>query len=107
MPWYILQTTRATKTEVLVSILGDNFRLAAELSGELWRGNVPAEFLINKIVKKHFDRANDSKIPWMIIVGEKEQNDGVVRLKNIAAGEDDVIQRSNIVEELTKRLNIA
>ncbi|PRQ22521.1 putative histidine--tRNA ligase [Rosa chinensis] len=99
------QTTRATKTEVLVSILGDDIGLAAELSGELWKGKVQAEFLVNKRVTKHFDRAKDSKIPWMIIVGEKEQNEGVVRLKNIAAGEEVVIQRSDIVEELKKRLN--
>ncbi|XP_004290239.1 PREDICTED: histidine--tRNA ligase [Fragaria vesca subsp. vesca] len=99
------QTTRATKTEVLVSILGDDIELAAELSGELWRGKIQAEFLANKRVTKHFDRAKDSKIPWMIIVGEKEQNEGVVRLKNIAAGEEIVIQRSDIVEELKKRLN--
>lgn len=100
-----IQTTRATKTEVLVSILGDDIGLAAELSDELWKAKVQAEFLVNKRVTKHFDRAKDSKIPWMIIVGEKEQNEGVVRLKNIAAGEEVVIRRSDIVEELKKRLN--
>lgn len=88
-----------------MSILGDDIGLAAELSGELWKGKVQAEFLVNKRVTKHFDRAKDSKIPWMIIVGEKEQNEGVVRLKNIAAGEEVVIRRSDIVEELKKRLN--
>lgn len=88
-----------------MSILGDDIGLAAELSGELWEGKVQAEFLVNKRVTKHFDRAKDSKIPWMIIVGEKEQNEGVVRLKNIAAGEEVVIRRSDIVEELKKRLN--
>ncbi|XP_050382065.1 histidine--tRNA ligase, cytoplasmic [Argentina anserina] len=99
------QTTRATKTEVLVSILWDNCRLAAELSGELWKANVPAEFLINKRMTKHFDRAKDSKIPWMIIVNEKEQNEGVVRLRDTAAGKDVVIQRSDIVQELKRRLD--
>lgn len=88
-----------------MSILGDDIGLAAELSSELWKGKVQAEYLVNKRVTKHFDRAKDSKIPWMIIVGEKEQNEGVVRLKNIAAGEEVVIQRSDIVEELKKRLN--
>lgn len=88
-----------------MSILGDDIGLAAELSSELWKGKVQAEYLVNKRVTKHFDRAKDSKIPWMIIVGEKEQNEGVVRLKNIAAGEEVVIQRSDIVEELQKRLN--
>lgn len=71
----------------------------------MWKGKIPAEFLPNKKLPKHFDKAKYYKIPSMIIVGEKEQNEGVVRLKNIAAGEEIVIQRSDIVEELKKRLN--
>lgn len=60
----------------------------------------------NKKLPKHFDKAKYYKIPSMIIVGEKEQNEWVaVRLKNIAAGEEVVIQRRDIVEELRKRLN--
>ena len=39
---------RPTKTEVLVSIVGNDFTLAAELAGELWDARVKAEFLVNK-----------------------------------------------------------
>lgn len=101
----IIQTTRATKTEVLVSILGDDLTQAVELASELWAAKVKAEYLVNKRVSKHFDRAKESKIPWMIIVGERELNEGVVRLKDIEAAEESIIPRSRIVEELQKRLS--
>ncbi|VVA24763.1 PREDICTED: histidine--tRNA ligase [Prunus dulcis] len=99
------QTTRATKTEVLVSVLGDDLTQAAELASELWAAKVKAEYLVNKRVSKHFDRAKESRIPWMIIVGERELNEGVVRLKDIEAAEESIIPRSRIVEELQKRLS--
>ncbi|GAU47900.1 hypothetical protein TSUD_25150 [Trifolium subterraneum] len=77
---------RPTKTEVLVSILGNDVTLAGELAGELWDAGVKAEFLVNKRRPKHFDYAKESRIPWMILVGEQEIKDGTVQLKHLEAG---------------------
>ena len=100
------QTTRATKTEVLVSILGDDLTQAAELVSELWDAELRAEYLVNKRVMKHIDRAKDSRIPWMVIVGEREMNEGIVVLKDVEAAKEDKIPRSRLVEELKSRLNL-
>ncbi|XP_059645400.1 histidine--tRNA ligase, cytoplasmic [Cornus florida] len=99
------QATRATETQVLVSILGDDLALASEMVNELWTVRVKAEYMANKRVTKHFDRAKESRIPWMVIVGERELNEGVVKLKNIEAGKEEEIPRSRLVEEILKRLN--
>ncbi|CAJ2672784.1 unnamed protein product [Trifolium pratense] len=101
------QVIRPNKTDVLVSILGNDVTLAGELVGELWDAGVKAEFLVNKRRQKHFDHAKDSKIPWMILVGEKEIKDGTVQLKHLEAGSDVKydIPRETFVEELRKRLN--
>ena len=99
------QAPRATKTEVLVSILGDDFTQAAELVSELWNAKVKAEYFVNKRVMKHIDRARESRIPWMVIVGEREMNEGIVILKDIEAAKEDKIPRSSLVEELKRRLN--
>ena len=97
---------RATKTEVLVSIIGDDLTIAAELTSELWSAGVKAEYLVNKRMPKHLDRAKDSRIPWMVIVGERELNQGVVRLKDFEVSKEEVeIPRDKIVEELLRRLN--
>ncbi|KAI4313727.1 hypothetical protein L6164_026683 [Bauhinia variegata] len=99
------QTPRATKTEVLVSILGDDLSQGAELVTELWDAKVKAEFLVNKRMSKHFDRAKESRIPLMVIVGSQEQNEGVVKLKDVEAAKDEVIPRDRFVEEVKKWLN--
>ena len=103
--FYHQQTTRATKTEVLVSILGDDLILAAELASELWNAGVKAECSIHKKIGKHIDRAIESRIPWMVIAGEREVKDGIVKLKDLNAKSEEDIPRSRLVEELQRRLN--
>ncbi|PIA34402.1 hypothetical protein AQUCO_03800190v1 [Aquilegia coerulea] len=99
------QDVRATETEVLVGILGDDLSQAAELVSELWESNLKAEFMVHKRVMKLIDRAKESKIPWMVIMGDKERNEGVVKLKNIKANQEEEIARDKIVGELKNRLN--
>lgn len=88
-----------------MSILGDDLIQAAEIVSELWGAKVKAEFLVNKRLNKHFDRAKESKIPWMVIVGERELKEGTVRLKDFeSSNEDVVVPRTRLVEELKSRL---
>ncbi|KAH0783182.1 hypothetical protein KY290_002780 [Solanum tuberosum] len=100
------QEIRATETQVLVSILGDDSALAAELVGELWHAKVKAEFMIHKKVMKHIDRARDSRIPWMVLVGERELSEGVVKLKDVVAAIDYEVPRGKLVDDLCKRLGM-
>ncbi|KAM0932786.1 putative histidine--tRNA ligase [Dioscorea sansibarensis] len=100
------QVIRATETQVLVVILGKDLTLAAELVSELWDAKIKAEFGLTKRVMNNITRAKQSGIPWMVIVGESELLEGVVKLKNIEANEEEAIQRDKIVEELQRRLSI-
>ncbi|XP_022747127.1 histidine--tRNA ligase, cytoplasmic-like isoform X2 [Durio zibethinus] len=99
------QTVRATETQVLVAVLGDKLSVAAELVSELWDVDIKAEYKVHKKMMKHIEYAIDSKIPWMIIVGERELNEGIVKLKNIETTNEEVIPRNKLVEELQQRLN--
>ncbi|KAH7672249.1 Histidine-tRNA ligase/ATP phosphoribosyltransferase regulatory subunit protein [Dioscorea alata] len=100
------QVIRATETQVLVAILGKDLTLAAELVSELWDAKIKAEFGLTKRVMNHITRAKQSGIPWMVIVGESELQQGVVKLKNIEASEEEVVRRDKIIEELQRRLGI-
>ncbi|KAL6555032.1 hypothetical protein OROGR_006290 [Orobanche gracilis] len=99
------QETRANETQVLVSILGDDLALGAELVSELWGANLKAEFMFNKKVQKHIDRAVNSKIPYMVILGERELEKGIVKLKDVTAKQEYEVPRSQIVKKLLKLLN--
>ncbi|EPS73445.1 hypothetical protein M569_01311, partial [Genlisea aurea] len=95
---------RGSETEVLVSILGEDLSVGAEITSELWEAKVKAEFMINKRVAKHIDRALGSKIPFMAIVGEQEVSKGIVKLKDIVAAKEVELPRTELVAELKRRL---
>lgn len=88
-----------------MSILGDDLSQAAELVSELWNAKMKAEYMVNKRVMKHIDRAVESRIPWMILVGERELNEGIVKLRDTTTREEISVPRSRIVEELQRRLS--
>ncbi|CAJ1936803.1 unnamed protein product [Sphenostylis stenocarpa] len=99
------QMARPTKTEVLVSILGNDLTLAAELAGELWDAGVKAEFLVHKRRTKHFEYAKESRIPWMVLVYEQEVKEkGVLQLKDLENNIDITLPRTEFVQELRRRL---
>ncbi|XP_052186047.1 histidine--tRNA ligase, cytoplasmic [Diospyros lotus] len=99
------QATRATETQVLVGILGDDLSLAAELVSGLWDARLKAEYVVSKRVTKHIERAKASRIPWMVLVGERELKEGIVKLKDVEAAKEEKIPREKLVEELRKRLS--
>ncbi|XP_050216768.1 histidine--tRNA ligase, cytoplasmic [Mercurialis annua] len=100
------QSTRPTETQVLLSILGDKSKLplAAELAGELWNSKLKAEYTVSTRFSKHMDRAKESKIPLMVLVGEKELERGIVKIKNLETTVEKEVSRSNFVEEVKLEL---
>lgn len=89
---------------MLVASLGDDLPLAAELVKEFWDAGVKAEFLVNKRVMKHIDYVKEYQIPWMVLVGERELREGVVKLKDFENAKEEVIPRDAIVQEVLNRL---
>ncbi|XP_062230775.1 histidine--tRNA ligase, cytoplasmic-like [Phragmites australis] len=96
---------RATETEVLVSILGKDLILAAELVSELWNAGIKAEFKLTTRVQNHIKYATQSGIPWMVLVGEAEIQKQKLKLKNIRANQEEEVDRKDFAQELKKRLS--
>ncbi|GJR03996.1 histidine--tRNA ligase, cytoplasmic [Tanacetum coccineum] len=99
------QLLRASETQVLVSILGDDLSLAAKLVSMCWDAKLKAEFLVNKRLSKHFDRAKEFGISWIVMVGEQEITKGVVKLKNKDAQVEKEVPTSDFVDELVRLIN--
>ncbi|XP_066361841.1 histidine--tRNA ligase, cytoplasmic-like isoform X1 [Miscanthus floridulus] len=96
---------RPTETEVLVSILGKDLTLAAELVSELWSAGIKAEFKLTTRVANHIKYALQSGIPWMVLVGESELQKGTVKLKDVEANQEYEVDRKDFVQELKRRLS--
>ena len=46
--------------------------------------------MVSKRLTKHFDRATTSRIPLMVIVGERELNEGLVKLKYVETSDEEI-----------------
>ncbi|GAB4861185.1 hypothetical protein Ancab_036342 [Ancistrocladus abbreviatus] len=99
------QVIRANETQVLVSIIGDELPLAAELVSELWSAKFKAEYLVSKRFSKHLELPKELRIPLQVIVGSHELERGIVKIKDWEAKEEYEIPRSKMVEELQKQLS--
>uniref|UniRef100_B9MWJ9 Anticodon-binding domain-containing protein n=1 Tax=Populus trichocarpa TaxID=3694 RepID=B9MWJ9_POPTR len=50
---------------------------------ELWCAKLKSEFLESTRFDKLIGRAKDLKIPWMVLVGDRELEIGIVKIKNL------------------------
>lgn len=96
------QLLRASETEVLVSVQVDDLSLAAKLVNMCWEAKLKAEFMVHKRMDKHLSRVKEFGIPWMVVVGEPEIKEGVVKLKNIEAKLEYKVPMSNFIDELVR-----
>ncbi|MDR2640121.1 MAG: hypothetical protein LBC61_02020 [Candidatus Peribacteria bacterium] len=54
-------------------------------------------------LQKQLKYANSKKIPFVVICGEEEEKRGVVQLKNLDTGEQEEIERGELVEWLGRK----
>lgn len=102
------ETTRPTETQVLLGIMGNKSKipLAAELTSKLWSAKLKAEFVVSTRFDKIISRANDSKIPWMVLVRDRELETGKVKIRNLETKIEEEVPLSAFVDEVKNRLNL-
>ena len=58
--------------------------------------------MLNKKTKAKFKYADRLKIPYVAIIGEEEQRNGTVSLKNLATGEQNTVTVEEAVQLLKR-----
>ncbi|XP_057645176.1 histidine--tRNA ligase, mitochondrial [Chionomys nivalis] len=99
---------RTTETQVFVATPQKNFlRERLKLIAELWDAGIKAEILYKNnpklLTQLHYCEKTD--IPLMVIIGEQEQKEGVLKLRSVASREEVTINRESLVAEIQKRLS--
>ncbi|CAI5780404.1 histidine--tRNA ligase, cytoplasmic-like isoform X1 [Podarcis lilfordi] len=98
---------RATETEVLVAAAQQNFLAERiKLISELWGAGIKAEMLYKKNPKllNQLQYCEKHGIPLVLIIGEEEQKDGVVKLRDVSSRKEIIVPKENFIEEIKKRL---
>ncbi|KAJ2483104.1 Cytoplasmic and mitochondrial histidine tRNA synthetase [Coemansia sp. RSA 2131] len=106
------QQIKANRTQIYViaahsGLLEERMRIATEL----WDAGIAAEFMYKAKAKlqAQFKVCDDERIPWAVIIGQSEVDDGVVLVKNMAVrnesqGNGVRVKRVDMVAELKQRL---
>lgn len=97
---------RSSITQVYIASIGPNFiPIRMKIAKLLWQANISAEYSHqeNPKFKKQLDEALERFIPFMVIFGEEEVSQGVVKVKNMKTHEEIVVNMENIVEELLQQ----
>ncbi|XP_024430816.2 histidine--tRNA ligase, mitochondrial [Desmodus rotundus] len=98
---------RTTETQVFVATPQKNFlQERLKLIAELWDAGIKAELLYKNnpklLTQLHY--CEDMGIPLVVIIGEQELQEGVLKLRSVASREEVAIKRENLVAEIQKRL---
>ncbi|XP_022348743.1 histidine--tRNA ligase, cytoplasmic isoform X5 [Enhydra lutris kenyoni] len=100
------EKVRTTETQVLVAsaqkkLLEERLRLVSEL----WDAGIKAELLYKKNPKllNQLQYCEEAGIPLVVIIGEQELKDGVIKLRSVASREEVDVRREDLVEEIKRR----
>ncbi|XP_029797941.1 probable histidine--tRNA ligase, mitochondrial isoform X2 [Suricata suricatta] len=102
------QKIRTTETQVFVATPQKNFlHERLKLIAELWDAGIKAELLYKNnpklLTQLHY--CEDMGIPLVVIIGEQEMKEGIIKLRLVASREEVAIKRENLVAEIQKRLS--
>jgi histidyl-tRNA synthetase len=92
-------TIRETETQVLVASIGNGLqKQRMNLASKLWAAGVKAEFGFkpNPKMADQLGYALKAGIPYMALFGEDEITQGVVKLKDLDAGIEEVVAESEL-----------
>lgn len=100
------QSVKTTSTEVYVSAVDGQLAERMKICKELWDNNINAEFTYkaNPKIKTQLATCEKQQIPFAIIIGSSEVQQGVVKVKELATGTEESVSRAEMVSYLKAKL---
>ena len=97
----LLKEENKSISKVLIVSMTENVDRALEVGAELRKAGINSDvYLENKKIKAKFKYADKLQIPYVAIIGEKEEKNGTVSLKNMETGEQQEISSEKAIQLL-------
>lgn len=91
-------------SKVLVVSMTDDISRALEVATKIREEGINTDvYLENKKIKAKFKYADKLKIPYVAVIGEEEEKNGTVSLKNMESGEQEEMSIEKMIEVLKNR----
>lgn len=99
----ILKEKEESISKVLVVSMSDDISRALEVATIVRSKGINTDvYLEDKKIKAKFKYADKLKIPYVAVIGEEEEKNGTVTLKNMTTGEQEEMSIENMIEILKK-----
>lgn len=99
----LINTSNKSISKVDIITMGVGLENAVEISNILRDNNISNEiYKEDAKTKAKFSYANNLEIPYVIIIGEEEVEKNLYTLKNMITGEQKLVNKDEILEELKK-----
>ena len=98
---------RKTETQVLILGIGKTlWNVAIGIATELWEQEIPEFKCVapGRITKNLSDAFEKDGIPWVVLVGQDELDKGIVKLKDMAAKQEELVAKNDIAANLSARI---
>ena len=100
----ILNEKDESISKVLVVSMTDDISRALEVATKIRDKGINTDvYLENKKIKAKFKYADKLKIPYVAVIGEEEEKNGTVSLKNMESGEQEEMSVEKMIEILKNR----
>ena len=97
----IIKEKEKSISKVLVVSMAENIDRALEVGKNLRDAGINSDvYLENKKIKSKFKYADKLQIPYVAIIGEEEEKNGTVSLKNMETGEQTEISIEKMIEKI-------
>lgn len=97
----ILKEEQKAISKVLVVSMTENTNTALEIGTKIRQSGINADvYMENKKIKAKFKYADKLGIPYVAIIGEEEEKNGTVSLKNMETGEQEEVSVETAIEIL-------
>ncbi len=97
----IIESSKATTADVMILPMNEDLTYALNTAKVLRDANINTEVNYSKkSVKSMMNYANRIKVPYVIIIGEDEEKQNKVTLKNMTTGEQSKLTANEVVEIL-------
>lgn len=101
----IIKANKKSTAKILIISMLEDLSKPAEIATRLRNNGINTQIYVEKSkIKKQFKYANNLEIPYVIVLGEDEINNGTVSLKNMQTGEQTEIKIDELCENPSKCL---
>ena len=105
IPYNIIKANKKSTAKILIISMLEDLSKPAEIATRLRNNGINTQIYVEKSkIKKQFKYANNLEIPYVIVLGEDEINNGTVSLKNMQTGEQTEIKIDELCENPSKYL---